>query len=51
MSSDEEGGEEDLFKIVISRDSTVGKSNLLSRYARKEFNPHSNATIGIEFQT
>ncbi|KAG2720936.1 hypothetical protein I3760_02G057600 [Carya illinoinensis] len=52
MSSDEEsGGEEYLFKIVIIGDSAVGKSNLLSRYARNEFNMHSKATIGVEFQT
>ncbi|KAJ0969154.1 hypothetical protein J5N97_022031 [Dioscorea zingiberensis] len=46
-----EGGEEYLFKVVIIGDSAVGKSNLLSRYARNEFNPHSKATIGVEFQT
>ncbi|KAG5231939.1 ras-related protein [Salix suchowensis] len=51
MSSDEEGGEEYLFKIVIIGDSAVGKSNLLTRYARNEFNLHSKATIGVEFQT
>ncbi|KAK4258154.1 hypothetical protein QN277_007636 [Acacia crassicarpa] len=51
MSSDEEDGEEYLFKIVIIGDSAVGKSNLLSRYARNEFNMHSKATIGVEFQT
>ncbi|XP_048333680.1 ras-related protein RABA5e [Ziziphus jujuba] len=51
-SSDDEGsGEEYLFKIVIIGDSAVGKSNLLSRYARNEFNMHSKATIGVEFQT
>ena len=50
-SSDDEGGEEYLFKIVIIGDSAVGKSNLLSRYARNEFNLHSKATIGVEFQT
>ncbi|CAN6725495.1 unnamed protein product [Malus baccata var. baccata] len=51
-SSDEEGsGEEYLFKIVIIGDSAVGKSNLLSRYSRNEFNAHSKATIGVEFQT
>ncbi|RXH78906.1 hypothetical protein DVH24_006976 [Malus domestica] len=52
-SSDEEGsGEEEyLFKIVIIGDSAVGKSNLLSRYSRNEFNAHSKATIGVEFQT
>ncbi|KMT15002.1 hypothetical protein BVRB_3g065050 [Beta vulgaris subsp. vulgaris] len=50
MSSDDEA-EEYLFKIVIIGDSAVGKSNLLSRYARNEFNMHSKATIGVEFQT
>ncbi|KAG6516587.1 hypothetical protein ZIOFF_027053 [Zingiber officinale] len=44
-------GEQYLFKIVIIGDSAVGKSNLLSRYARNEFNLHSKATIGVEFQT
>ncbi|XP_074572261.1 ras-related protein RABA5d-like [Curcuma longa] len=52
MEEEEEGeGEEYLFKVVIIGDSAVGKSNLLSRYARNEFNPHSKATIGVEFQT
>ncbi|KAH9616085.1 hypothetical protein KSS87_006847 [Heliosperma pusillum] len=50
MSSDDES-EEYLFKIVIIGDSGVGKSNLLSRYARNEFSLHSKATIGVEFQT
>ncbi|CAD5176807.1 ras-related protein RABA5c-like [Musa acuminata AAA Group] len=43
--------EEYLFKVVITGDSAVGKSNLLSRYARNEFNLHSKATIGVEFLT
>lgn len=51
MSSDDEGREEYLFKIVVIGDSAVGKSNLLSRYARNEFSAHSKATIGVEFQT
>ncbi|KAL4309337.1 hypothetical protein GQ457_01G034340 [Hibiscus cannabinus] len=49
--SEEEAEEEYLFKIVIIGDSAVGKSNLLSRYSRNEFNAHSKATIGVEFQT
>ncbi|KAF6133969.1 hypothetical protein GIB67_040733 [Kingdonia uniflora] len=48
--SDSEG-EDYLFKVVIIGDSAVGKSNLLSRYARNEFNMNSKATIGVEFQT
>ncbi|KAF3327745.1 Ras-related protein RABA5c [Carex littledalei] len=51
MGEDEEEVEEYLFKVVIIGDSAVGKSNLLSRYARNEFNLHSKATIGVEFQT
>ncbi|KAK1406350.1 hypothetical protein QVD17_41644 [Tagetes erecta] len=46
-----ETGEEYLFKIVVIGDSAVGKSNLLSRFARDEFDAHSKATIGVEFQT
>ncbi|KAK9058502.1 hypothetical protein SSX86_023344 [Deinandra increscens subsp. villosa] len=51
MDSSDDEGDEYLFKVVIIGDSAVGKSNLLSRYARNEFNPHSKATIGVEFQT
>nr|XP_016486184.1 PREDICTED: ras-related protein RABA5c-like [Nicotiana tabacum] len=51
MDSSDDDIEEYLFKIVIIGDSAVGKSNLLSRYARDEFNLHSKATIGVEFQT
>ncbi|XP_047948467.1 ras-related protein RABA5e-like [Salvia hispanica] len=50
-SSSDDEGEEYLFKIVIIGDSAVGKSNLLSRYARNEFSLHTKATIGVEFQT
>ncbi|TYJ27281.1 hypothetical protein E1A91_A07G175900v1 [Gossypium mustelinum] len=48
---EEEGGEEYLFKIVLIGESAVGKSNLLSRFARNEFDNNSKATIGVEFQT
>ncbi|KAI3518600.1 hypothetical protein L1887_07405 [Cichorium endivia] len=51
MDSSDDEGEEYLFKVVIIGDSAVGKSNLLSRYARNEFNLHSKSTIGVEFQT
>ncbi|PWA45070.1 RAB11G [Artemisia annua] len=50
-SSDEESDQEYLFKVVIIGDSAVGKSNLLTRYAKNEFNMHSKSTIGVEFQT
>lgn len=48
---EEESGEEYLFKIVVIGDSAVGKSNLLSRFARNEFDHNTKATIGVEFQT
>ena len=38
-----------LFKIVLIGDSGVGKSNLLYRFTRNEFNLESKTTIGVEF--
>ncbi|KAH9458147.1 hypothetical protein MJO29_005267 [Puccinia striiformis f. sp. tritici] len=40
-----------LFKVVLIGDSGVGKSNLLSRFTRNEFNMDSKSTIGVEFAT
>ncbi|KAJ4841533.1 hypothetical protein Tsubulata_001736 [Turnera subulata] len=40
-----------VFKIVLTGDSAVGKSQLLARFARNEFSVDSKATIGVEFQT
>ena len=40
-----------IFKIVLAGDSGVGKSCLLSRYARNEFTLDSKPTIGVEFLT
>ena len=40
-----------LFKVVVIGDSGVGKSNLLSRFTRNEFNLESKSTIGVEFAT
>ena len=40
-----------LIKIVLIGDSGVGKSNLLSQFARNQFNPDSKTTIGVEFAT
>lgn len=40
-----------VFKVVLIGDSAVGKSQLLARFARNEFNIDSKATIGVEFQT
>ncbi|KAJ3441913.1 ras-related protein rab11 [Anaeramoeba flamelloides] len=40
-----------LYKIVLIGDSGVGKTNLLSRYCRNEFDLQSKSTIGVEFAT
>eukprot|EP00993_Chasmostoma_nieuportense_P003198 NODE_3933_length_871_cov_45.868280_g3778_i0.p1 GENE.NODE_3933_length_871_cov_45.868280_g3778_i0~~NODE_3933_length_871_cov_45.868280_g3778_i0.p1 ORF type:complete len:214 (-),score=75.34 NODE_3933_length_871_cov_45.868280_g3778_i0:166-807(-) len=40
-----------IFKVVLIGDSGVGKSNLLSRFTRNEFNLESKSTIGVEFAT
>ncbi|CAN0886595.1 Ras-related protein RABA4c [Linum grandiflorum] len=40
-----------VFKIVLIGDSAVGKSQLLARFSRNEFNLDSKSTIGVEFQT
>ncbi|CAL9149369.1 unnamed protein product [Musa hybrid cultivar] len=40
-----------LVKVVLIGDSGVGKSNLLSRFTRNEFNLESKSTIGVEFAT
>ncbi|XP_076887601.1 ras-related protein RABA5a-like [Bidens hawaiensis] len=49
--SQEDSGDDYLFKIVLIGDSAVGKSNLLARFARDEFYPNSKSTIEVEFQT
>lgn len=38
-----------LFKAILIGDSAVGKSNLLSRFAKDEFRLDSKPTIGVEF--
>ncbi|KAF8822100.1 Ras-related protein Rab11 [Cardiosporidium cionae] len=40
-----------LYKLVLIGDSGVGKSNLLAKFARDEFNLESKSTIGVEFAT
>ncbi|XP_046887900.1 ras-related protein Rab-25-like isoform X2 [Hypomesus transpacificus] len=40
-----------VFKVVLIGESGVGKSNLLSRFAKNEFNHDSRTTIGVEFST
>ena len=38
-----------LFKYIIIGDSAVGKSNILLRYTKGEFNEEFQSTLGVEF--
>ena len=40
-----------LFKIIIIGDAGVGKSNILLRYTKNEFDSANKPTIGIEFNS
>ncbi len=40
-----------IFKVVLIGDSGVGKTNILSRYMKNEFNFDTKATVGVEFAT
>ena len=40
-----------LFKLIIVGDSNVGKTNIMSKYIRDQFNYNSKSTIGVEFGT
>uniref|UniRef100_A0A7S1TZX5 Ras-related protein Rab-11A n=1 Tax=Phaeomonas parva TaxID=124430 RepID=A0A7S1TZX5_9STRA len=51
MAGEEPDGYDYLFKVVLIGDSGVGKSNLLTRFTRNEFNLESKSTIGVEFAT
>ena len=38
-----------LFKYIIIGDASVGKSNILLKYAHNQFQPEYQLTIGVEF--
>lgn len=38
-------------KLVLVGDSGVGKSNIISKFTKNEFNLESKTTIGVEFAT
>jgi len=40
-----------LIKLIIIGDSSVGKTNLLTRFTENRFNIESKATIGVEFSS
>ena len=51
MASKNEKGYNMIFKIVLIGDTSVGKTNILSKYLSNEFDPDSKATVGVEFGT
>ena len=40
-----------IFKIILIGDTSVGKTNILTKYLSDEFDPNSKATVGVEFGT
>ena len=40
-----------LFKLILIGDSSVGKSNILLKYLKNQFNENSKTTVGVEFGT
>ena len=40
-----------LFKLILVGDSYVGKTNILSKYIKNEFNQSTKSTVGVEFGT
>ena len=40
-----------IFKIILIGDSSVGKTNIFTKYLHDEFDPDSKATVGVEFGT
>lgn len=49
--ADESADFDYLFKLVLIGDSSVGKSNILSRYVHDRFRIDTHTTIGVEFTT
>ena len=40
-----------LFKLIIVGDTNVGKTNIMSKYIKNQFDFNSKSTIGVEFGT
>ena len=49
MNKTNEENYEVMFKVVLIGDMKVGKTNIVSRYIKNEFNKDSMSTIGVEF--
>ena len=51
MKSQNQNSYDMIFKIVLIGDSSVGKTNILSKFLTNEFDENSKATVGVEFGT
>ena len=51
MDNQEQGVYDLIFKIILIGDSSVGKTNIFTKYLNDEFDPDSKATVGVEFGT
>ena len=40
-----------LIKLMLLGDSTVGKTSILKRYSKNQFNPNYISSIGVDFET
>jgi len=49
MSEHDESYDYLLYKVVVTGDSGVGKTNIITRYTANEFSLENKATIGVEF--
>jgi len=49
--ADDDDGYDQLYKVVLVGDATVGKTHLLSRYVKGTLPKAPTATIGVEFAT
>ena len=51
MNSQNPSGYDMIFKVVLIGDTSVGKTDILSKYLTNDFDPDSKATVGVEFGT
>ena len=40
-----------IMKLILIGDASVGKTNILTKYLKNEFDPTSKATVGVELGT